>query len=164
MAMAISALITKLINYKAWANKGIYSALDEAQPRMTEDFPVAVAILDHTHAVDCIFRAHLTGAAHSYAAARSACQPLFAELSAMAAATDDWYVSYVRSVSDDALEQKIDFQFTDGQPAKLSRAEMLLHVVNHGTYHRGNVGIIMQKNGLMPNKDVLTNFLLGSGV
>ena len=39
------------------------------------------------------------------------------------------------------------------------RGDMLLHVALHGTYHRGNAGILLQKNGVAPNDDRLTDFL-----
>jgi uncharacterized damage-inducible protein DinB len=36
---------------------------------------------------------------------------------------------------------------------------MILHVALHGTYHRGSAGILLQKNGVAPNSDRLTDFL-----
>lgn len=38
-----------------------------------------------------------------------------------------------------------------------------IHVVDrvclHGTYHRGNAGLLLQKNGVVPNDDRMTDFL-----
>jgi len=38
-----------------------------------------------------------------------------------------------------------------------------IHVVDrvclHGTYHRGNAGLLLQKNGVAPNDDRMTDFL-----
>ena len=39
------------------------------------------------------------------------------------------------------------------------RSEIIFHVVNHGTYHRGNVGVLLQQNSISPDKDVITDFL-----
>lgn len=36
--------------------------------------------------------------------------------------------------------------FTDGQEQVPARAQLLLHVALHGTYHRGNVGLIIRTN------------------
>jgi len=37
--------------------------------------------------------------------------------------------------------------------------EIILHVCLHGTYHRGSAGIVLQKNGIAPNSDRMTDFL-----
>ena len=72
---------------------------------------------------------------------------------------DDWYVSYVDSMSDEDFEQPVDFVFTSGKSARMTRGEILLHVCLHGTYHRGNAGLILLKNGVQPNPDAVTDFL-----
>jgi uncharacterized damage-inducible protein DinB len=51
------------------------------------------------------------------------------------------------------------FAFTNGTPARTSRGEIILHVCLHGTYHRGNAGIVLQKNGIKPNDARMTDFL-----
>jgi uncharacterized damage-inducible protein DinB len=45
----------------------------------------------------------------------------------------------------------------------MTRGEMLLHVATHGTYHRGNIGIVLQKNGIAPPPDRMTDFLAAQG-
>jgi len=37
--------------------------------------------------------------------------------------------------------------------------EIILHVCLHGTYHRGNAGIVLRKNGIAPKDDRMTDFL-----
>jgi uncharacterized damage-inducible protein DinB len=44
----------------------------------------------------------------------------------------------------------------------MTRGEIILHVCSHGTYHRGNAGIILQKNRITPNDDRMTDFLESS--
>lgn len=41
----------------------------------------------------------------------------------------------------------------------MTRGEIILHVCLHGTYHRGNAGFLLQKNGIVPNNDRMTDFL-----
>ena len=57
------------------------------------------------------------------------------------------------------FDEPLDFTFTSGKPARMRRGEIILHVLLHGTYHRGNAGILLQKNGVAPNDDRLTDFL-----
>jgi uncharacterized damage-inducible protein DinB len=37
------------------------------------------------------------------------------------------------------LNSRLEFTFIGGGRGSMTRAEILLHVVNHTTYHRGNV-------------------------
>jgi uncharacterized damage-inducible protein DinB len=53
----------------------------------------------------------------------------------------------------------VDFVFTNGTSARMTRGEIILHVGLHGTYHRGNAGLLLQKNGIAPNDDRMTDFL-----
>jgi uncharacterized damage-inducible protein DinB len=57
----------------------------------------------------------------------------------------------------------VDFVFTSGAPARITRGEILLHVCLHGTYHRGNAGVLLQKSGAPPYPDGITAFLEGAG-
>jgi uncharacterized damage-inducible protein DinB len=120
-------------------------------------------ILDHIHAVDSIFQHHLQGLPHRFRAARSDDIPEFGVLAGSMKDTDDWYVSYVGSLTESDLEQPVGFVFTNGAPGRMRRGEIILHVCLHGTYHRGNAGLVLQKNGIAPNADRMTDFLEGLG-
>jgi uncharacterized damage-inducible protein DinB len=52
---------------------------------------------------------------------------------------DRWYVDLSDELSDEALAEAIRFRFVDGGEGIMTRAEMIMHVVNHATYHRGIV-------------------------
>jgi len=105
------------------------------------------------------FQHHLQGLPHTFKAPRSEKLPELAALESSASEVDDWYASYVASLSDSDLEQPIDFVFTSGKPARMRRGEMILHVCLHGTYHRGNAGAVLQLKGLTPSPDSITDFL-----
>ena len=53
----------------------------------------------------------------------------------------------------------IDFVFTDGAPGRMSREEMLMHVITHGIGHRGQVSAVMLLNSVPPAKDGFTTYL-----
>jgi putative sterol carrier protein len=57
------------------------------------------------------------------------------------------------------LAERIDFTFTDGEPGRMSREEMLWHVAIHGAGHRGQVGWIMMENSITPPADRFTTYL-----
>jgi uncharacterized damage-inducible protein DinB len=156
----ISRPYTQLVRYKQWADRGLYDVVSANLRRLGgEDATILRRILDHIHVVDRIFQRHLQGRPHSFHAARSEEIPDLQTLAAGAREVDDWYVSYVGDLSEKDFEQPVDFVFTNGSPARLRRGEMILHVCLHGAYHRGNAGIVLQKNGIAPNDDRMTDFL-----
>ena len=53
----------------------------------------------------------------------------------------------------------IDFAFTDGAAGRMSREEMLLHVITHGVGHRGQVSAVLLLNSLPAAKDGFTTYL-----
>jgi uncharacterized damage-inducible protein DinB len=150
----------RLIHYKKWADGGLYQVVEGHLDRLADfDKSVLLQLLDHMHAVDRIFQHHLLGKRHGYERPRSREPMPFAVLAEQVRELDDWYVDYVGALPEDRIDERIDFAFTNGAPARMRRGDMLLHVALHGTYHRGNAGILLQKNGVAPNDDRLTDFL-----
>lgn len=147
-----------LFRYKAWANDTLLTALTG----LGGESPVtalAIKALSHTHVVDRIFAAHLQRESHSYTSANLSEMPTLDELAADIRTTDRKYVDYVTALDRDALTERLDFTFTDGAPGRMSREEMLVHVINHGTGHRGQVSAVMLLNAVSPAKDGFTTYL-----
>jgi len=148
----------RLFRYKAWANDELLTAL----AALGEDSPVtplAIKALGHACVVDRIFAAHLQRTDHGYASANLAGMPALADLAADIRASDRDYVAYVAGLDSDRLAERIDFTFTDGAPGRMSREEMLMHVIIHGVGHRGQVSAVMLLNSLAPAKDGFTTWL-----
>ena len=148
----------RLFKYKAWANDQLLTAL----ARLGDNSPVtalALKALSHTYVVDRIFAAHIRGEGHPYTSANLSEMPTLEELSADLRRSDQEYIEYVASLHLDQLAERIDFTFTDGTPGRMSREEMLIHVVTHGTGHRGQVSAVMLLNSATPAKDGFTTYL-----
>jgi uncharacterized damage-inducible protein DinB len=150
----------QLIDIKQWADRGLYEVVGRNFDRLSkEDAHLMLRVLDHIHTVDRIFQHHLQGVPHSFTAARSERLPELQALADGAREVDDWYAAYVRGLTKNDLEQVLDFAFTSGKPARMTRGEIILHVCLHGTYHRGNAGALLQLRGLTPSRDAITDFL-----
>lgn len=149
-----------LFRYKAWANDELLTrlAMLGAVRRFTIS-RLAIKALSHSHVVDRIFAAHLQRKAHPYTSANLSQLPTLDDLAADIRATDQEYIAYVSGLDRDALAERIDFVFTDGAPGRMSREEMLVHVINHGTGHRGQVSALMLLNAAAPAKDGFTTYL-----
>jgi uncharacterized damage-inducible protein DinB len=155
-----STAYSQLIATKRWADRGLYDAVNRNLGQLTkEDASLMLRILDHIHAVDRIFQHHLLGLPHTFRAPRSQRVPELQTLADSSKEVDDWYQSYVGSLTERDFEQPVDFTFTSGKPARMRRGEIILHVCMHGTYHRGNAGALLQLRGLTPSRDAITDFL-----
>jgi uncharacterized damage-inducible protein DinB len=150
--------LERLFRHKAWANDELLTALarlGEAS-RVTK---LAVKALSHSYIVDRIFAAHLRGTGHPFTSANLKEMPTLEQLSADIRASDSEYVDYVSGLNDKQLAQQIDFTFTDGAPGRMSRKEMLMHVITHGVGHRGQVSAVMLLNDLPAVPDGFTTYL-----
>ena len=157
--MTCSALQT-LFAYKAWANAELFQSLAGVSAELYPmELHTALRTLNHIHVVDRIFCAHLLGRPHGYQASNTAETPSLADLQVAVAATDAWYGHYVESATPQQLAETVDFTFTDGDSGSMSREEILLHIITHGSYHRGMVGQLLKGISVSPPRDLLTRFL-----
>jgi len=152
--------IQTLFAQKTWANNELFNLLATVNPgQHAQAVHTATRTLNHIYVVDRIFQAHLLGSPHGYTATNTDETPELAGLQFSVAETDAWYESYLATVSSAQLGEKISFRFTDGDQGRMSREEMLLHVITHGAYHRGNVGQVLKSISIAPPRDLYTKFL-----
>jgi uncharacterized damage-inducible protein DinB len=157
-----------LARYNAWANKLIFDAVaalpaGEATRERKTLFKNMVHTLNHNYVIDRIWQAHLEGRAHRYTARNTPDHPPLAELWSAQQEIDRWYVEYFGKSSPQELEQEIDFTLIGGTPGRMSRGDMLLHVVNHTTYHRGFVADLFYQVPARPPTTDLPVFLREAG-
>lgn len=143
------------MQYTAWANGVLYqalSAIDEkmlAQPRPGRPAG-AIGVLGHAYVVGMIWKGHLSRQPHGFATRSLEPAPALSTLRDWQASLDQWYVDYTRDLPPDWRGTPIDFRFVDGGAGRMTAEEMLLHVANHGTYHRGYVADMLYEAGLTP--------------
>ena len=150
--------LQRLFRYKAWADDELLTAL----ARLGGESPttgLAIKALSHSHIVDQIFAAHMRRRAHAYTSASSSEMPTLEDLSADIRESDRQYIDYVSTLDREQLAEPIDFSFTDGAPGRMSREEMLMHVITHGAGHRGQVSAVMLLNASAPARDGFTTYL-----
>ena len=153
-----------LTRYNRWANDLMLGAtarlpVDEATRTRPTLFKNIVHTLNHNYVIDAIFQAHLQGRAHGYTARNTAEAPPLEELQKGQREIDDWYVAWSDSISDAALDEKVSFTFVGGGPGVMTRGEIVLHIVNHTTYHRGFAADLFYQIPARPPTTDLTVFL-----
>jgi uncharacterized damage-inducible protein DinB len=149
-----------LMHQKRWATNGLNTVIAENLDRLANDERLLVRrLLDHIQTVDEIFQHNLQGRPHGHRAPRSDDLPSFDALAGKASTIADWYVNYADGLAAEKVDEPIAFAFSNGEPASMTRGEMLLHVATHGAGHRGQVALLLQKNGIQPYPDRITDFL-----
>lgn len=152
--------LLRLFEFKAWSNRTLFAALQELDADVhAEALHNMMRTLNHIYVVDRIFCAHLQGALHGYTATNTDETPTLEELQFDVAETDAWYCDYVCALGGGQYTDSVAFTFTDGDAGCMSREEMLLHVITHGSYHRGNVGQMLKALGVAPPRELYTKFL-----
>ena len=150
-------VLKSLFGHKAWANEELYSLMATLPADQTR--AGIIRTLNHIYVVDRLFRARLAGEPAPFDGTNTTETPLLADLQREVRATDAWYLQYVAGVSESALAEVLDFSFTDGDKGRMSREEMLVHVITHGAYHRGNVSQMLKAIPVVPPRDLYTKFL-----
>lgn len=141
--------LAKLTRYKAWANELLFDALAKL-PEAALVAPQAIVFgnllrtLNHVLAMDYVWQCHLRGVPHELATRNPEFCPGFAEIAVEQKRMDRWFVEYAEGLVEGARDDIVGFTFIGGGPGAMTRADILLHVVNHGTYHRGHVAQMMR--------------------
>jgi uncharacterized damage-inducible protein DinB len=101
----------------------------------------------------------LAGEPQPFEATNTKATPTLEELRANVAESDAWFERYVAELDEKTAGEILGFTFADGDAGRMSREEMLLHVITHGAYHRGNVGQVLKSISMVPPRDLYTKFL-----
>jgi uncharacterized damage-inducible protein DinB len=137
-----------LTRYRAWADRLLFQSLAALpEQALTQSQPIIfgslLRTLHHLHAMDQVWKAHLEGVPHGYTSRNPEHCPDFNALREAQYSIDDWYIQYAGALDESACDETVHFTFIGGGEGALRRGDMLLHVVNHGTYHRGHVAMMM---------------------
>jgi uncharacterized damage-inducible protein DinB len=147
--------IRMLTRYSAWANVRLFDALaalpgGEATAARATIFGNMVNTLNHDYVVDLIWQAHLQGKPHGFTKRITDTEPALDALRSAQAASDAWYIDYADGLTDKLHDEVVSFKFVDGGAGAMTRGDMLLHIVNHKTYHRGVVADLLYQAGSKP--------------
>jgi uncharacterized damage-inducible protein DinB len=158
------ATLKMLVRYKAWANGLTYRSVmelpdGEALKQRQTRFGNMVHTLNHVFVVDDIFRHHLARRPHNYMARNTDHTPPVADLWRAVQDMDRWYIEHVDGWSEAMLDEVVRFEFVGGGDGEMSRQDIVLHVVNHATYHRGFVGDMMYQVPFTPPANDLPVFI-----
>jgi uncharacterized damage-inducible protein DinB len=162
--MITKSTASMLARYNEWANRMIFDAVaalppGEAEKPRTTLFRNMVHTLNHNYVIALIWQAHLEGREHGFAARNTKDHPPLAALHTQQQAVDQWYVDWADSLTEKSLGEEVSFTLIGGNPGRMTRSEILLHIVNHSTYHRGYVAQMFYQVPARPPTTDLPVFL-----
>ena len=143
--------IRVLIDYNYWARDRILASADQlSQEDLTR--PVASSfgsVLDtliHMHFAEWIWYQRWRGVSPTAG-------PDKTQLTSVAALREAWHPlegqirAFVESLGPADLSRVVDYKLLSGQAASSPYWQMIVHVVNHGAYHRGQVVTMLRGIG-----------------
>ncbi|MGB6309808.1 MAG: DinB family protein [Steroidobacteraceae bacterium] len=153
-----------LTQYNAWADRALLAAVaqlpaEEVYRQRKTLFGSMLGTLNHNYQVDLIWQAHLLGKEHGFSNRRGVLHPVFDDLMKSQGELDDWFIEWARSQDSTTLGEKITFRFISGRIAEMPRGGILLHTINHKTYHRGWVSEMFYDIGEKPPETDLSVYL-----
>jgi uncharacterized damage-inducible protein DinB len=130
-----------IARYRMWADRLTFDAVaalppGEATKERPTLFKTMVGTLNHNYVIDLIWQAHLEGREHGFTARNVVLHPELSDLWQAQQAVNRWYIDWSERQSQASLDEIVNFTFIGGEKSSMSRGDILLHVVNHATYHR----------------------------
>jgi uncharacterized damage-inducible protein DinB len=161
--------VQMLTRYKAWADDLFLSVVSAVPVSELEAprpiiFGSLIRTLNHSYAMDYVWQSHLLGRPHGLTTRNPEHCPGMEQLATSQREVDKWYVDYANSTSELELSELIEFEFIGGGRGSMTRRDILLHVVNHATYHRGHAADILYNLNIFPPTTDLPVFLRGQSV
>jgi uncharacterized damage-inducible protein DinB len=154
MQLNAGALCQLQLEFMKWADDIMFAAISEVPPGQLDhdfgsSFKSLFGTLNHVYLAELVWLKRIQGNPGTKIADLEA--P--ADLSALGQAWPELHRAWIdwsRSMSDENLRAPLIFRSMQGTEAQLPLWQIVLHVVNHGSYHRGQVATMLRQSGIKP--------------
>ena len=151
-----AATILDLIDYSVWARDRLLDAVAALTPEqytkpMGSSFSSIRDTVVHMYAAEWIWTLRLHGESPSKFPP-AASFPDLASVRAQWAGTEQKLRAFLAPLDDAGAARVIEYQTLSYGPGCSSIAEIIQHVANHGSYHRGQVTTMLRQLGAAPAK------------
>lgn len=139
----------RLFQYNAWANQRVIQNLVDQKVSQEK----AISLVGHIAAAEMVW-------IHRIKLLPKPDVKLWSnysldELSKMVTAADKDWLDYIQS--NDQFDYDLNYSNLSGEPFTSNVESIILHVANHGSYHRAQVAMQLRQNGFEPvNTDFIT--------
>lgn len=158
--MIDAAHVMRLVAYHHWADDQLFDAvaelsLDDLDRPWGGSFHTGRGLLEHVLGAERLWSDRLNGAAR-------VARPEYPRTHDGGDLRAEWHrirddqSRYVRTLTDAAMARTLTYQNLRGETKSYHIVDVMLHVVNHGTYHRGQMSHLLRDRGRSaPSTDFL---------
>ena len=150
------AILELHLDYSAWASRELVNAAAQLSgEELVRDFSTAdrsvLGTLAHVFAADRVWLVRVTGAAMP-------AQFITERDHSLAVLQTEWpalhqrWKEWARGLTEESAVQVLSYKDMSGNPWRQPLWKIVLHVVNHGTHHRGQVAGFLRAMGHTPPK------------
>jgi uncharacterized damage-inducible protein DinB len=153
-------MLQQMFAYKGWSDHRIFDAIKTLDKVVSSDtFNFSLQQLNHLAIVEELFKARLLNNSLPHVNTNSEVVPSLDELLLRLEQSQQWYCAYIETLSQSELEQQLAFTFMDGKKGCMSISEILFHIVNHASYHRGSIAHALDLAGVAHPSDSYNIFI-----
>lgn len=153
----------QLFGYGSWANAVVFDVVgavpeEQRQAAATGSFPSLVGTLAHIVSAEWVWLQRWLGESPT-AVPSWAATPSLAALRAELSAVESGRASFLDALADSDLERAVSYRTLAGQAYTDTLAALFRHVINHSTYHRGQLTAQLRQLGHTPPNTDLVRYL-----
>ena len=150
--------LSTLLDYHYWARDRMFEALEPLTPDqvnrdMGSSFTSIRETVTHVYAAECAWYARWQGASPT-ALLPSDQFPDLAAVRRAWAEHETKMGAFVDSLGGDGIARVFEYTLLSGASGSSPFWQMLQHVVNHASYHRGQVTTMLRQLGAQPAKSM----------
>jgi len=147
-----------LVDYHYWARERLWAVVealpdDQLRRPLGNSFSSIFDTMVHLYGADWIWRSRWEGVSPMALPAPAS----YADLTTLRAAWQDEEQrirAILNRLGPDGISQPVEYQAWDGRRQAQPFWQMLQHLVNHGSYHRGQVTTMLRQVGAQPPKSM----------
>ena len=145
-------LLLNYTRYNLWANKCLADAMEllsdeQVNREMLSSFPTILKTVYHLWGAEDIWKRRLTQTPTDTWASKSF-NGSFPEALKGWQETSQWFIDYIAAADDAFLLSPVTYKNLAGNQYTNSVKEIVHHVMNHSTYHRGQLITMLRQAGV----------------
>ena len=133
-------MIVEMFGYKKWADECILGAIGCIdRVSFSKPYKFTLQQVNHMVIVEELLKSRLACEPTPHESTNTESVPNFEELKNRLQESGKWYANYISTLEGKNGQVLISFTFADGKHGTMSVNEILFHIINHSSYHRGAI-------------------------
>lgn len=137
--------IKRMMDHLYWADGRILDALEESETKNKD----LLKLVRHIAVAEQVWLSRLQGTSNSQYSLWEEAEEL-TPIRAMFEENAEQYRLYIESLEESGLEEMIDYANQSGAPFRTSVRDILMQVLLHGQYHRGQINRLLRMESAEP--------------